>query len=183
MPENKVLFNLKNVHYAKVTAPGYATPVAVPGAVSLSLSPEGENSEFFADGVLYYKSYSNSGYSGDLELAKVPDIMLTDIWGYTKDSNEVFVENASVEPAEFALLFQIDGDKSDSRFVLYSCSAQRPGIASKTNEKRKEPQTQSLSLTAAPLPDGKVQARTTGETPDDVKNAWFDAVYTGTPAA
>ena len=50
MPENKVQFNLKNVHYAVLTETiteeavtySWATPVHVPGAVNLSLEAQGE---------------------------------------------------------------------------------------------------------------------------------------------
>ena len=52
--KNKVKFNLKNVHAAKltetvtegVTTFSYATPRAIPGAVSISLDAEGESSPF-----------------------------------------------------------------------------------------------------------------------------------------
>ena len=56
---NKVKFNLCDVYYALLeknteTTAEYATPVRLPGAVSLSLDPEGEQEPFFADGVEYY---------------------------------------------------------------------------------------------------------------------------------
>ena len=62
--ENKVQFNIKNVHYAVMTADGetptWENPVPVPGAVNLSLEASGEITPFYADGVVYYKSSSNS---------------------------------------------------------------------------------------------------------------------------
>ena len=179
---NKVQFNIKNVHYAKKTDEGYAIPVPIPGAVNLNLSPEGDNTPFYADGMVYFSSVSNQGYSGDLEIAKVPDQMLKDIWGFTEDNSKVLTENATAEPAEFALLFQIDGDKDESLYALYSVTAQRPAIASATNEASKVPQTQTLAMTAIPLADGKVSCRTTVDTPEDVKTGWFNSVYTGAAA-
>ena len=76
---NKVKYNLKNVHAAKlttevvegVTTYSYATPRAIPGAVSLSLDAEGDSSPFYADGIVYFRTYANNGYSGDLEIALI----------------------------------------------------------------------------------------------------------------
>lgn len=181
--ENKVQFNLKNAHYALMNGAGYETPVPIPGSVNLNLTPEGDSTTFYADGVAYYCTTANNGYSGDLEIAIIPLQMLKDVWGFTQDTNKVLIEDATVEPKEFALLFQIDGDATESLYALYSVTAKRPAISSKTNEKSKEPQTQKLSMTAIPLPDGKVRARTTAETPDNIKSNWFKSVYTGVSQA
>ena len=67
MAENKVRYGLKNVHYAVATegtdgALTYTTPVRYPGAVSLTLDPRGETSEFYADDRVYYATTSNNGY-------------------------------------------------------------------------------------------------------------------------
>ena len=94
---NKVKYNLKNVHVAKYTGKTngsfqYATPVAIPGAVSLNLSAEGENNPFYADGIVYYRSTANNGYNGDLEMALIPDWFREEILGEEADSNGVLVE-------------------------------------------------------------------------------------------
>lgn len=179
MAENKVRFNLKNVHYAKMTGAGtWATPVHVPGAVTLTLDPVGEITPFYADGITYYRSIGNNGYSGSLEMARYPDAMLEDIWGMTLGStSKVLTENASTEPAEFALLYQIDGDADEEYYVLYSCSGTRPGIGSTTNTDTKNPQTQTSNITCGALSGGAVLARTTADTPTATKAGWFTAVF------
>ena len=58
MAENKVKFGLTNVFYSLITegengAVTYGTPVRILGGVNLSLSAQGENSEFYADNILF----------------------------------------------------------------------------------------------------------------------------------
>lgn len=188
MPENKVQFNIKNVHYAVQSvaeggAVSWSAPVAVPGAVSLSLDAAGEITPFYADGIVYYASAANNGYEGDLEMARFPVQMLQDIWKQTMDSNNVLTENSNVEFANFALLFQIDGDKDNEFYLLYNCAGTRPGINATTNTDTKEPNTQTSTISATPLADGRIMARTTGETDSATKEAWFSAVYVAPAAA
>ena len=69
--ENKVKYNIKNVHVAKQTETigengteySYENPRRIPGAVSISLDAEGEISKFHADGIAYFVTSANNGYS------------------------------------------------------------------------------------------------------------------------
>lgn len=180
--KNKVKFNICSVHYALITVDEdgevtFGTPVAMPGAVSLSLEPNGEPSNFYADGYAYYTISNNMGYEGDLELAMVPESFRTDVLKESLDDNSVLVESANVETANFALLFEFDGDVKKIRHVLYNCSAARPNIESATNEEEIEVQTETLALTAAPLANGYVKARTGDSTTDTVYTGWYTSVY------
>ncbi len=181
---NKVKFNICNVHYAQITEGedgtiSYGTPVAMPGAVSLSLDPNGEPEDFWADGIAYYTVSNNQGYDGDLELAIIPESFRRDILKEDADSNSVLVENVNNELGAFALLFEFDGDQHKIRHVMYNCTASRPSIASQTNEQNREVRTEKLSIKARPLADGRVKAKTGADTKDTVYNAWYDTVYTG----
>ena len=182
MPNNKVKFNLKNVHYALLTfdendAPVYGDPVAVPGAVSLSLDANGEPENFYADGMVYYVINNNMGYDGDLELAMIPESFRTDVLNEGVDANGVLVESSESQLAAFALLFEFDGDQKHIRHVLYNCAASRPGIEGKTNEESKEVQTETLTIKASPLPDGTVKAKTGDTTDAAIYEGWYSNVY------
>lgn len=182
LKKNKVKFNICNVHYALQTLAedgtvSFGTPVAMPGAVSLALDANGEPSNFYADGYAYYTISNNMGYDGDLELAMVPESFRTDVLKEELDKNKVLVENANVETANFALLFEFDGDVKKIRHVLYNCAASRPGIESQTNEDEIEVQTETLALTATPLASGYVKAKTGDDTMDAVYQDWYKAVY------
>lgn len=180
---NKVKYNLKNVHASKLTkgeagAYTYETPKAIPGAVSISLDAEGESSPFYADGIVYFRSTANNGYSGDLEIALIPEWFRTEILKEELDKNGVLVEKANVSETEkFALLFEFDGDINAIRHVLYNCSASRPSIESETKEDTIEPGTETLSLTTDPREDGLVKSRTGDTTTQDTYTNWYKTVY------
>lgn len=180
--KNKVKYNLKNVHYALLNIDesgnvSYGTPVPIPGAVSIGLDANGEPSNFYADGYAYYTISNNMGYEGDLEIAMVPESFRVDVLKEQLDDNKVLVENANVETANFALLFEFDGDIKKIRHVLYKCAASRPSIESQTNEDEIEVQTETLSLKATPLANGFVKAKTGDDTTDAVYQDWYKAVY------
>ena len=156
----------------------YGTPVAIPGAVNLTLEAQGDSNKFYADNMAYYVSETNDGYEGDLEIARIPEAMLVDVFKQTLDSTQkVLYEDNDAEVAAFALLFQIEGDDNKELHVLYNCKASRPQIAGSTVTESKEPQTQTLSITASPRPgDGLVHARTTKDTTSTVRTGWFSSV-------
>lgn len=183
--ENKVKFNIKNVHVAKQTETTsgegttyeYAAPKNIPGAVSLSLDAEGEISKFYADGIAYYVTSSNNGYSGDVEMAIIPSWFREEILNETKDGNGVLIENADSGINPFALLFEFDGDVKAIRRCLYNCTCTRPSIESETTEETKEPGTETLSITASPRADGLVKAQTGPDTTDSAYAEWYKTVY------
>lgn len=185
--KNKVKYNLKNTHYAMLSiaedgSVSYGTPTAMPGSVSISLDANGEPENFYADGEAYYVINNNMGYNGDLELAMIPESFRTDALKEQLDDKGVLIENAQVELAAFALLFEFDGDQRHIRHVLYNCSASRPGIEGKTNEESREVQTEKLTIKAAPLANGMVKAKTGDTTDATVYNDWYKAVYMPTVA-
>lgn len=183
---NKIKYGIKNVYYAKATIASngsatYATPVAMPGAVSMSLDAQGESTPFYADNIVYYTSIANNGYEGDLELALVPDSFYTDILGYGTDHNGIVYEDAGISPVHFALMFQFEGDESAKRHILYNCTATRPSVSGSTKEESIEPQTETLSITATTIYNAaydkdivKASATTTQST---AYNAWFSSAY------
>lgn len=163
---NKIKYGLSHVYYAVATegtggALTYGTPVAWPGAVSLSLSASGDSSDFFADNVLYWKGNANNGYEGDLETALIPDSFRTDVLGEVLDATGgYYTEKADATTAEFALLFQFEGDESATRHCLYRCTASRPDVSGQTKESSIEPQTESITITAMPrINDNVVKSR------------------------
>ena len=161
----------------KKNSVSYGAPTAMPGSVSISLDANGEPENFYADGEAYYVINNNMGYNGDLELAMIPESFRTDALKEQLDDKGVLIENAQVELAAFALLFEFDGDQRHIRHVLYNCSASRPGIEGKTNEESREVQTEKLTIKAAPLANGMVKAKTGDTTDATVYNDWYKAVY------
>ncbi len=93
MPENKVVFGLKNAHYSVITEGDdgtytYAAPVSLKGAVELALDAKGDSNDFYADDVLYYTTLSNQGYEATLTVANLTREFRTDVLGETLDAKD-----------------------------------------------------------------------------------------------
>lgn len=149
----KVKFGLKNVHIAPITGIvegkyTYGDIFKLPGAVNLSLEPQGDQNDFYADDTKYFSAYANNGYSGDLEIAMITDDFREKIMGEKKDSNGAYIESSNDTFTPFAIGFEISGDEKGRRFWYYNCTCSRSKNDAKTIESSKEPTTDSLTITS-----------------------------------
>ncbi len=182
--QNKIKYGLKKVHYAVqtetvtegVTTLSYGAFKPVPGAVNLTNAPVGEVVEFYADDVVYFSENTNDGYDGNMEMALVPDSFRVDVFGDTLDVNGALIENKDAKPSKIALAFEFDGDKNETRHVLYSVSVARPNIDSSTKTNTKTPATESMAYKARPrIDNGNIKAKVTKGTAG--YDTFFNAVY------
>lgn len=145
----------------------------------MTTDPEGDTSPFYADNIVYYESVSNNGYTGDLEVALIPDSFKIDILGQDQDANGALFESNDDKNAQFALLLQIDGDQKNYRMCYYNCTAQRPSAEANTTEDTKEPQTETISITMRPRTTDHM-VKCAMELTDDNQTAYnnfFNQVY------
>ena len=158
----KVQFGLSNVHYAMYTpgigsAPGtWATPKAVPGAVTFAPSAQGDSYTFYADNMNYFSYTTDNGDAGDLTMAYFPDEFLMDILGWVKDSGGVLLELAGQPQKPFALMFEVqgidtDGTLSPIRLVYYNVTGAKPTTSYNTTEAGITVQTSAMPITCKPM--------------------------------
>lgn len=187
---NKIKYGLKNVYYAVATIAAnntatYDTPVAIPGAVNLSLEPQGDNVNFYADNIVYWVGNGNNGYQGDLEIARIPDSFKEDVLGMVVDAKDVLVEDMNAPIVHFALLFQFEGDVKATKHVLYNCTCTRPGLSSSTKEDSVTPQTESITIKATSIKNATlnkevVKAKANEDSDATVYSGWTSSVYMAT---
>lgn len=182
----KVKFGLKKCHYAVATiatdgSATYGTPKALPGAVSISFEPSGENTPFYADDVEYFTAPGNVGYTGTLELALITDDFRKDCLGEdTTTETGVAIEMADAAPKNFALLFEFTTDDKALRHVFYNCTASRPTVAGTTKGESVEVSTETINLRATSIYNAVVEGNipkarciSTAAPYDD----WYEAVW------
>ncbi|WP_110931073.1 major tail protein [Paenibacillus bouchesdurhonensis] len=186
MSQNKVTFGLSRVHIAFVdeteeTQPAWETPIAIPGAVRWTPEAQGDSNTFYADNTSYYVITSNNGYTGELEMANVPDEIKAKMLGWEIDDNGMLVEISDAKPRKFALIGQIEGDKRNRRFVYYDCQADRPAKELTTKGESIEPNTDVMNMSVTPIEvDGRMIVKGDLELSDTnatAYNSFFTAVY------
>ena len=182
---SKVKYGLKNVYYALATIGNdgtatYAAPVAIPGAVSISLEPSGENTPFYADDSVYFTAPGATGYSGDLTIALIPDSFRKDCLGEDDSVENVLIETSDAAPKPFALLFEFTTDQKAQKHVLYNCTAKRPTLASNTKGETTEVQTEALAITASSIFNAALEAnivKAKAENGAAAYSTWYTSVF------
>ena len=89
---NKVEFGISNLHVGTYTDDGegnitLGSPYHQKGAVSFSPEEQSENSNFYADNIVYWSGYSGGTFEGDLEVAMFNDAFKTKFLGYKKTAD------------------------------------------------------------------------------------------------
>lgn len=149
---NRVSFGLSSVVVGTYTvgtdgAVTMGDPMSIPGAVTLSLEPEGGDNNFYADNTKYWSGYSDNGFSGSLEMARFPDEFRTTFLGAKKlDDGGVADVKSSIKPAVY-IAYQGEGDKLSRRAILYNVTLSGIKKESKTTEDSTEPGTESIDIT------------------------------------
>jgi len=192
MSEQKVMFGLENLYYAPYI-PGaggargeWAKPIRIPGAVSFSPSPQGNEYTFHADNIPYFHYTKDNGDAGDLVVAHFPDQFLIDTLGWAKSVEGAIVELANKVQKPFALLFEVKGvnsaDEEDPvRFVYYHVNGAKPAQTYTTMEDGASVQTQTMAIKATPYAFDNNNAATRVKVRKSLMPAvfesFFDAVF------
>ena len=185
MPDsNKLTFGLSRLAFAVATiaddgSATYTTPIENPGAISISMDPQGDLRPFRADNMNYYVFDDFTGYQGDVEVARFVDAIMAAIWHEATAANSIKYEATGLEAVHFAVLFEFKNDAKRTRHVFYNCVGTRPSVASATTGETVEPQTEKTTLTATPIyvpaiSKNVIKARC--EEGDAAYNNWYTAV-------
>lgn len=187
----RIRYGLKNLYYAPITYGGdgvtitYATPIALPGAKSISLSAAGDAMDEYADDVRWYHMDANQGYDGTLEFEDTAagDTFQATVLGLTTDQDDTVWETNADQTTEFALLGEFSlagGTETGKRFALMRCVISRPELSGQTKESGITVQTNTVNISAMPTPkDGLVKA--TADSSADSYATWFSAVVAPNP--
>ncbi len=152
MAENKVVFGLSKVYAGTFSVNTYGTatlgtPMHIPGAVGLTLDPDTEETVFWADNVKYYVSNADNGFSGQLEMAYIPDAFKTQFMNYKALSDGAVAQFKNLSNKDIYLMFEASGDKENRRAILYNITLGPITREYSTTEGTNEPQTETIPIT------------------------------------
>ena len=153
---NKVLFGISNLHvgtYTETTTTSgisvsLGTPYHQRGAVSMSPSENNEQSDFYADDIKYYSTFTGGTFDGDLEVAMFDDTFKKQFMGYvTLTNGGIAVKKNATKPKVY-IAFEVQGDTEARRVIFYNCEFGAINRSYTTITDTKEPQTETVSFTA-----------------------------------
>lgn len=147
----KVIYGLKNVHYAiyDEQTKTYGQWKAIPGAVSLSSDADTTQNDFYADDAVYATISATAKETGTIEFACITDEMYADLFNYTTDSTSgLTYQNTEPIGKTVALGYEVSGNEGKMRGVRYNVTFTAPSQSSNTMTDSTNPDTVSANYTA-----------------------------------
>ena len=156
---NKVEYGLKNIHIAfldktvtpnQTTMPAWEEPIAVPGAFQFSLAPAGSANNFYGDDGIWFTASAGNNQTGTLQTwFPSPAIKARMLGDYIDDEGK-YIQTARTGET-FAILGELTGDETNTRFVFYSCTAARGEFTYDTTPDVPTPTPNSMPITASSM--------------------------------
>ena len=185
--EGKVWFGISHVVYALDDDGAVGDEwKELPGARTLTVEAENSQNNFYADNMIYWVSSTSSSSTFTLELARVTDEAMHDLFGYTDDAvSGLTLQAANVQFPTFTLGYQYEGDTDTLRGVKYGCTFTQFPENHTTTEDSTEPDTVTI--------DGSIAGKTFTLNNDDIRvvggycsnagttHAAYDAFYLQPP--
>ena len=118
------------------------------GAVSMSPTEANEKTDFYADNILYYSSFTGGTFEGEIEVAMFDDDFKKSFLGYVSLTNgAIAVKKNAIKPKVY-ISFEVEGDTEARRVIFYNCEFGAITRNYSTITETKEPQTETIAFTA-----------------------------------
>ena len=181
---------ISNFHYATMStedtatsSPTYATPVAVPGLVSVNVETASNTAELYADNMLYEVAEAQGKTTVTIDLADLPMDVQAALLGHTYDStNKTLMKSSSDVAPYVAIQFEFLMGNGKKRCVtLYKGKFAIPNQSGQTKGENTEFQTSEISATFAALKGDALNAGHWEYDKDFESNAstatYYSAIY------
>lgn len=182
----QVVYGLDMFHISELTLDSTASvtfedPEAIPGAVSVNVTPEQNKNSFKADNSTYAVLSSLGDVTVEMEAADLPMATKAKLYGRTSEQGVQFGSKDD-QPTELALGFRMKKSTGGYRYVwLLKGTPSLMPIEGKTDDGSGTPTTSKVSITFMPLQhNGRWIAEAEDGTEFTQGDAWFtQVVYEG----
>jgi len=164
---------------------GTGTPVDLIGARNVSVDAEREDTQFYADNIVYAVISGNKTVTGTYTAYNVPDELFEKM-GFAVDNNGALVDTGTVTPGilqwKTRMLNADTGEEFDKLTILYNVTFGQATGEDATDEDTAEPKELEIPLTCAVNENVKLNGKSatmlmlTGDTPQ--KQALIDGADT-----
>lgn len=178
---DKISYGLRKCYYAKYDNNGnYYAPVAMPGAIRLTLTPQSEIKKIKFRQVDRPFTVVDNGFVGKLEIVSLPGKFLTDIFDYERLDNGILVERKQKELTKFALMFETLIEGIPVRCTYLNCYCSKPAFECETIADRISAKTRALDIVIVPetddLGEDTIKYSISKNSNVNLFNNWFSSV-------